>query len=472
MMEYGRKSGKIFTVACLTIIFVFFAAVMCRVATRQLVVKKLGIRNNITAAIFFDAPKLNQLENQQKEGDSREKNVVIDWMTKYPFGDAGWGNGKLISKYEGKVDSVKKKICDYTGEFFPGRMLFSRATEKQNALLQWKYSKGISNDDMDVLFMQNGYLTYVQPRESEASIKEIGDSLADFKVWLAERNIPLLYVNAGSKVNPDDKQLTAWDMLSEYTNENGDALQEYLVTKGVDYIDMRQEMKQAGLDWYAAYYKVDHHWTTETGMWAAGVIAEKLNKDYGFAFDKEFFDRNNYTADTYAWKGGQWRSAHATSDYDCPREAYTYYLPDFPTLFSVEIPTRSIRWQGEYQDTLINMPKVMESREYSETDLMYKPDAYNINATWHNDDVGIFKNLMPVDNHKKLLVLQDSFGFYLTTYLACDVQEVHVLHLLKFDGSLRAYIEEIKPDMVIVLYCARNIKKINWANHKAAFDFR
>ena len=114
----------------------------------------------------------------------------------------------------------------------------------------------------------------------------------------------------------------------------------------------------------------------------------------------------------------------------------------------------------------------MESREYSETDLMYKPDAYNINATWHNDDVGIFKNLMPVDNHKKLLVLQDSFGFYLTTYLACDVQEVHVLHLLKFDGSLRAYIEEIKPDMVIVLYCARNIKKINWANHKAAFDFR
>ena len=40
MMEYGRKSGKIFTVACLTIIFVFFAAVMCRVATRQLVVKK------------------------------------------------------------------------------------------------------------------------------------------------------------------------------------------------------------------------------------------------------------------------------------------------------------------------------------------------------------------------------------------------------------------------------------------------
>ena len=276
MMEYGRKSGKIFTVACLTIIFVFFAAVMCRVATRQLVVKKLGIMNNITAAIFWDASKLNQLENQQKEGDSREKNVTVDWMTKYPFQDAGWSNGKLISKYEGKVASVKKKIGDYTGEFFPGRLLFSRATEKQNALLQWKYGKGISNDDMDVLFMQNGYLTYVQPRESEASIKEIGDSLADFKVWLAERNIPLLYVNAGSKVNPDDKQLTAWDMLSEYTNENGDALQEYLVTKGVDYIDMRQEMKQAGLDWYAAYYKVDHHWTTETGMWAAGVIAEKL----------------------------------------------------------------------------------------------------------------------------------------------------------------------------------------------------
>ena len=113
----------------------------------------------------------------------------------------------------------------------------------------------------------------------------------------------------------------------------------------------------------------------------------------------------------------------------------------------------------------------MESREYSETDLMYKPDAYN-NATWHNDAVGIFKNLLPVANHKKLLVVQDSFGWYLTTYLACGVQEVHVIHPMQFDGSLHAYIEEIKPDMVIVLYCARNIKKINMATHKSAFDFR
>ena len=82
MMEYGRKSGKIFTVACLTIIFVFFAAVMCRVATRQLVVKKLGITNNITAAIFFDAPSLNTVTNQPTENCNSERQVSIDWIAK------------------------------------------------------------------------------------------------------------------------------------------------------------------------------------------------------------------------------------------------------------------------------------------------------------------------------------------------------------------------------------------------------
>ncbi len=46
MKEYSRKSGKIFAVVCLMIIFVFFATIICRVVTRQLVVKKLGITNN------------------------------------------------------------------------------------------------------------------------------------------------------------------------------------------------------------------------------------------------------------------------------------------------------------------------------------------------------------------------------------------------------------------------------------------
>ena len=471
MKEYSRKSGKIFAVVCLMIIFVFFATIICRVVTRQLVVKKLGITNNITAAIFFDAPSLNTVTNQPTENCNSERQVSIDWIAKYPFKINDDKKMPDFNKYEAKVDGIKLKINDYTGKHFLGRLMLSKVAGEQNSFLQWKHGKGSTANDSEVLFMENGYLTYVQPKESEDSIAEIANSLADFQGWLAERNIKFLYVNAGSKVNPDDRQLLKQFAVLEYTNENGDTLQKHLSDKGVAYVDMRREMKEAGLDWYSAYYRTDHHWTTATGMWAAGVIAEKLDAEYGFVFDKKIFDGKKYFSDSYTWKGGQWNSAHSTSGYDCPREEYTYYLPAFPTLFSVEIPTRGIERQGEYKDTLIDMQKVMDGKQYSDADLAKVPDAYH-NAMWRNDAVGIFKNLLPVENDKKLLVLQDSFGWYLTTYLACGVKEVHVIHPMAFDGSIHAYIEEFKPDTVIVLYCERNIKKINWATHKSAFDFR
>lgn len=73
---------------------------------------------------------------------------------------------------------------------------------------------------------------------------------------------------------------------------------------------------------------------------------------------------------------------------------------------------------------------------------------------------------------KKLLILSDSFGWFLNTYLACDIGETHMINLMTFDGSIRTYIEQMKPDAVMVLYCEKNIKPIDWYSHLSQFDFR
>lgn len=91
---------------------------------------------------------------------------------------------------------------------------------------------------------------------------------------------------------------------------------------------------------------------------------------------------------------------------------------------------------------------------------------------WQNDPIGIFKNKSAKDNEdKKILILQDSYSWYSTTYLACDVGEIHVIHPT-LNGSIRAYIKELQPDVVIIMYCAMNIKAIDLSTHTGAFDLR
>lgn len=466
MLRNEKNSGRYFAFACLSVLMIFFACIAGRFLVRQVVIKKLGISNALTAAIFFDAEGLNTKLPVQGE-DS--KTVKIDWQEKYPFAEEPTQSISLKDRYMAKVAAGEKKIDDWTGKLLIGRIKLSKLAEHYNDLLAWKL--GDNSTDDDVFYLKNGYLTYYQKRAKQQDIQEIADAMADFQGWLRKQNISFLYVNAGSKVNPLDKQMDAFHMIREYTNENGDALEAALMQRGVASMDMRQEMQKAGLDWYGSYYRYDHHWKTQTGMWAAGVIAEKLNQDYGFHYDKKYFQIENYIADTYQWKGSQWQTLYTTLGKNCDEEPYTYFLPDFPTQFAVKVPTKEIDRQGEYKDTLFEMDVMRKNRQYTDAEMAESRNAYH-NTAWTNDALGIFKNQLPVNNPQKILVLQDSFGWYLTTYLALDTAEIDVIYPMAFDGSIRRYIEEFQPDMVLVILCERNIKQIDWAQHNTPFDFR
>lgn len=465
MTRQEIRFSKYFAAACLSILAVFFFSILGRFAVEQIVVKKLGIINSFTTAIFFDIPELNRLPNET------QKNVPVDWQKEYPFTatnrqlESSW-----LKKYQGKTASAEDKIKNWTGKFLVGRIKMTRLAEAYKDMLCWQL-EGAGKTDEDVFFLQNGSLTFYQHKVKKKDIVKIADSVADFQGWLAKRKIPFLYVNMGSKVNPQDKQMTAVQQQAEFTNENGDALLTELAKRQIAYLDMRQEMYRAGLNWYASYYKYDHHWKTQTGMWAAGILAEKLNREYDFHYDRKYFALDSYQADSYLWKGNQWRALYTTRGGHYDSEAYTYFLPKFATQFSINIPTRGLSRQGEYQDTLIDRQAIADSRSYTEEEMAGKLDAYN-NVTWHNDALGIIKNQQTVHNPKKILILQDSFSWYLSTYLACDTAELDLIYPGEFDGSIRTYIEKMQPDLVLVMYCERNIQGIDESTHKSFFDFR
>lgn len=151
-------------------------------------------------------------------GDQKTTASIIDWQALYPFEEtepAGdHANNRrfgLADFYSTAVQELKEKVKDYTDTTLAGRERMILWYRNYNFLIGWR----VSQTD-EIVYMKNGYLTSVQPQISEDSIEEIGDAVLDFSRYLEETGIPLYYINAGSKVNPEDKELYPRDIEQEF----------------------------------------------------------------------------------------------------------------------------------------------------------------------------------------------------------------------------------------------------------------
>lgn len=466
-MKENGKAAYLATGICLSILVLFMLSIGVRLGTQQILIKRMRMENVFTHLVFWDQPNL-----------ASTSNIDIDWQALYPFEETEPVTGRpeswcfnLADSYATTVQTLKDKIERYSIDFLTGRGLMIGWYRNYNSLTNWRIPEICT--DSKIIYMKNGYLAEEVPQTSEDAMAEIGNAVLDFSRYLEDVEIPLYYINAGGKVNPEDKELYPQDIIREFSNENQDALLKALSDRGINTLDLRETMLSEDLDWYAAYYKTDIHWKVETGLWAARTIAQMLNEQEGFEFDSHLFEESSYVMTTYedCFLGELGRGCTAFAP---DRESYTCILPRFETDFAVEIPSSGVMRAGSYKEALYDYEHLQNVLSYSDSDhlTLTQLDAY-YSVTWRNDAVGIFKNNSTKDNaDKKILMLQDSYSWYSTTYLACDAGEIHVIHPEQFDGSIRAYVKELQPDVVIVMYCGRNIKAIDLSSHTSMFDFR
>ena len=125
---------------------------------------------------------------------------------------------------------------------------------------------------------------------------------------------------------------------------------------------------------------------------------------------------------------------------------------------------------GSYEDSLFENStyrQIAETEEHYYTDNI---DAYYC-VTWKLDALGVIHNkLQKLNKGKKVLIIQDSFGCYTSTYLALGLEEVHLVYLPEFSGSIRTYIREVKPDVVLMLYTSSKANKSEVDSNSKFFD--
>ena len=287
--------------------------------------------------------------------------------------------------------------------------------------------------DEDIFITDGGYILDCSAKTTTDYEVEQTVSLRDF---LAENGIPLLYVNEPTKYT-DDAVFTDAFALESFSNRNMDKFLSRIREAGVNAIDLRDNLREEGLDVRDLFYRTDHHWTVPAGLWASRIMAEGLNEYCGYSIDLSLFDPENFEAREWkaCWLGEQGRKAGKTR---VGLDDYTELKPKFETNYTFK--GVGMLYDGSF-DRFID-------------EWVFDParDVYE-NNSWHHAYNRI--NCINNDAEKgKLLILGDSFTAVTHCFLSLGIREVDSLILRDHDASfdLRNYILDNGYDAVLVAY--------------------
>lgn len=389
--------------------------------------------------------------------------IDIDWETLYPFEEqvnAEVNQSSVKSNFlTDKVRKIVNIIDMYSNDYLP----FKEEVKIPSGL----FDRIIDNRmvDTDNVYMRVGegglivrspfYRQFTQEQLDTSGLADNVESLRDF---LAQQEIDFMYVQCPIKEDKYDRDYVERYGLS-YENQLADSLLTQLTNRDIDVLDLRETLHDEGKECYDAFFNTDNHWTIETAFWAAGVIADKLNKDYGFRFDMKYFDEANYERNIYKdWIYGTiGRSITlANTGYD----DITVLVPKFESSLTMKVPTLNMNKTGTFMETMIN-PVPFKRRS-----VVYH-NAYDAFAYSKPPVTEVTNNMSTGNDEKSVLLIRESFAGPVITYMSLGIGSLYAVTPEGFTGSIENYIKEVEPDMVVIVYTAPPTNEVT-----SKYDFR
>lgn len=442
---------------CFAVMLFFMATICVRFLTRQILIDGLSMDNALTRLVFFD----NQEAGVRWTEEADAETVTVDWQERYPFRKQDLALDQTVEKkeqsrleqYQETAFALEEKVEVYTGELLAGYM---QAVEGMNWLekkLGWEISSYAEYNG--VIELQDGHLTAccekIDTTQNAESVKELYE-------FCTGSGRDFLYVQTPYKISPDQDAGISGTL--DYSSQNADELLDKMRKAQIPCLDLRERIREEGAEPHSLFYRTDHHWKVETGLWAAGVIAEVLDEDHGFSIDRTRLQPEQFVYRTYPdWFLGSY-GKKVTLTRTTPDD-FTEIYPKYETSFTYEMPGTGRMQEGDFS--------VLYDREQIVRKDYYNADPY-LAYLYGGGPVIHIRNRQVQGG--KILFIKDSFAISVIPFLALGVEETDVLDVREFDGSAKAFIEECDPDMVIVLYNAGSIREIDWPSHLSAFDFR
>jgi hypothetical protein len=392
--------------------------------------------NGFTRTVLFDTL-------EEKSGKTA---LAIDWARFYPF-SAGTASPKAegrLSALKQRIAALEKAVEGYTKDNLVNRIVFVEWALRYEKAIGWNFLPG------GVVDLGDGFLSDVVEKCDGAGRAA---SLGELYGFLQGLGIDFLYVQCPHKIAPGDSISGAGD----FSNQNADELLHALSQSSVPYLDLRKNIRDEGLDHHALFYKTDHHWKAETGLWAAAVLMDYLNRNHGFNFDLDRAKPREYRRTLYKDRFLGSLGKKLTLVRTTP-EDFTLMRPRFDTDFSLHIPELDLETRGNF-DIFIDYSRI-DRQNY------YTADLYGAYMHGQRQLITVHNVLLP--EAKKVLLIKDSFANVVSPVLSTGIGDLHILDLRHFNGSLRSYIEKNRPDLVMMIYNP----SVLGDEDKKMFDFR
>ncbi len=293
----------------------------------------------------------------------------------------------------------------------------------------------------DTIKKSDGYIVSVPSGFSKEEVETAAGQLKDSSDWLSSRGIPLIYVQAPSKMSISDEP--AMPGIPNKTYGKNAAFRDKALELGVEYIDASVWLEGDDSD----FYITDHHWTTQSGFRVAAGICEYLNTHYDFGVDLKTVDESNYEFRTHrnAFLGAEGRR---TGIWYAGLDDFTEIIPKFDTDFAITISDKDgniTERAGTFDESVMDMSK--DVSHYS-----FEDSAYY--EYWSGDygRVHVVNNKNP--DGRKVLIFKDSFGIPVTAFLTNAFSSMDIIDVRYYndDKSIRSIIEEEQPDAVLYVY--------------------
>ena len=383
-------------------------------------------------------------------------NINIDWSKLYPF--------KYSDRYIPKAKSgslaeqIKFKVEEYYSKNIASYHMLAEAGKKYEDFIGWNMA--YSGSYNPVIKLHEDYLVTLTPYEHTASISKNAEEVTQLAEFCRNIGTDFLYIHLPGKVCPlSDESISG---ILDYSNQNADRLLQSLAASGVRTCDLRIMLHADSMNHHDAFYRTDHHWKAETGLWAAKHILKILRENYSWNVEPEILAPKNFDRVVYPeWFLGS-QGKKITLARTKPDD-FSMLYPKYETLIHYEIPSKRVNISGDFRVTY-NMSQVLSKDYYGKTP--YR--AYNFSdkpsASTHN-----FLN----NSGKKILIVHDSFGNSVVPFLAMSIEDTEEIDVRYFTGSLRTYITVNSPDLVIVMYDLGNVGLIEPnSTLRNQYDFR
>ncbi len=250
--------------------------------------------------------------------------------------------------------------------------------------------------------------------------------------------------------------------VTDYQNITGDRVVSELKSAGIRTVDLREEFQKMKVDPQKVFFNTDHHWKIPYAFFAAKVSAQYLNTAFKFKLDpyNVYSGYANYEEKTYpkAYEGSY--TTAVGESFVGAADDFTTLLPKFKTSFRY----RSLTSDGTLEKTLAG--RIMDYTGPFETAL------YNGGHTYTSYFKGGTTHLV-VDNYLatnklKCLVVGTSHARAASAFLTLYFKQLVFVDMQgsRFSNSLYSYIDDLKPDVVIVMYAPYTFSKNTSFNFK------